>query len=1742
MSASTKELLNVKNLSVVNSKGNEDIAYYTCACMYHTQSTETNGTVRAVNVVDLESPGKITVYKKGVDTPATVDLNDFNTARDLYRKIKDNADATFTEKEHREMKKNLTMFIYAAYSIPPEGGYYDEWGDGSSGWNSAEAICKYYWWSKDVQKYIMSTGLLDSSFCHSQSAGLYAPSTHAEYEKIVDKILESPSLEKQETTLEPTVDYKNGKAYIGPFKIKYTGGTPSIKIAGNEVKWVEKVNDEYNQEQEASAYVSQKEFYVVLDEETAKNLPEIKVDFELSYSSYKVKLFLVKNGTEDGQCLMYHAGKEDTGSIPESWIVNQEEPKYGDLTIIKKDESGNVLQGVEFAIWKKDKGYMKLSKDSKFISEIDEEIDINDYDVEYVQVADTNQVTKFITNSAGKIVIKNLEYSDGRIDYNYWACEEANNRYGYKGMKLGTVTITQGCKVEQVQGDAEIEFSIGEEITEVELTVENKPELSNLEIIKVSSDEQTVLSEVKFKIEIGTGKYLQLQDVNGIVTSSTGEITINKDNVAQGSQYAVKYVDKIEEATIFITDSNGKIIIKNLEVNEGLESKYTYTVRELENTNYGYGSSNNSSLTEKILELKLNENNTITLKNTQDLGDLQLEKIDKSNQNIKLSNVGFVIEAIPSLEKEYAYITLYNTKGDLVSSVGKEVTINAKNKAQDASNGREYELRYYYSDKQYKEMTDEEKLKITKFITGEDGILKVNNLEVYSPKTGEKYTYKLIEVSNENYGYDVDSVELGDIVLETNETTVKQLENEPIYVKISGYVWIENSEGKSNKYDGVYTTDGEDQKLTDLYIIENGKLVKNPKATTPVEIKLRDKDGNIIKEMPDEFDENGKYTFVDIEIQKMSEYEVVFVYDGFYYTTIVEQLDKDNGSKVKEVASERKNLSNKFATVKNNNEVVSKDGTVNTVEYYKDGHTSTVSRLNFDTTVSANTGETNYNLKAKYDEIKANTTEPVEGIDNINMGIVLREQPKISINSDIYSALIEFEGYKYNYKYNGRQNYYENKNGDDIGVKFEQENTEERYTLTVYSSDVQAAKDYNKELKLDITYKIQIANESKTLVVMPKQIINYFDARYDIKAVGLGLDESTHTVTDLLTCSTPQNVEGHPEYKSTIIDFSQLIQAQHGNVKNLYITFSVQRDAILDLLNNKSTYHNATEILSYTSYYGEETSKVDGMQYITDQTKAGEVYAGIDKMSAPGNMEIVLKEHPNGEGTKILDTTNYEDDTTSAPSLLLKAEDARKVSGHIWEDGISNTSDNQKLGDGIYRENEKPIQGVKVTLHHVNNDGTVGDIAIYSNGAQVTTTTNESGNYTFGYYDEQNKKHVGILPGRYVIKYTYNNSSYIVGHRNINVNDYKSTIIKSEAVKKAFDRNDNERWYLAEEANRYSDARDNINLRPEYNPNIDPNLTVTNSTYNELIKVDTMDAYTPIMNIGIEFTNLDEADALTLEIVKELKNVDFGIVERPDIDITIKKEITGLEIVAQNGTNIIPYGDPSDVNTKMQYVRKLPGLITAELETKLLQGAKLNLEYTISIVNNSDRDYMESEYYYYGTGGRTESTTRAKQVVDYLDSTMTLSSEQNEGIWEVKTIDNLYAEGNELIHEDVYNALRTSKYNIATTSAFEEVTSGNEKSVKLYATKYLAVDDKISEQNHVEIIELTGKRAIKESIPGNYNPVTSEPNEQDDDKVQFVLTPPTGTKVQYGVYIIAIFATLSILVLGIAVIKKKIIK
>ena len=1450
----------------------------------------------------------------------------------------------------------------------------------------------------------------------------------------------------------------------------------------------------------------------------------------------------------------------------------------GNLEIVKKDanDATKVLQNVEFIIGinKNDKEYITLYDiNENKIPAVKGTVTINEnnvariteesveYRVEYV--TNESDATIFLTDPNGKIVINNVEvYKSKTEKYTYTAYEVNNHNYSYNDGNSNVI----------------FELTVGETKT---VTVENVGGVAHIGLIKCDEENQEkVLEGVEFKIT-GIRGYIALYDEGGNKkTSIKGTVTINKENVATSTEYRVGYVTNESDATTFITNEEGKIVINNVEVYKSATETITYIAKEIYNPNYGYGSGDNYKEIE-ITNLTVNEITEVTISNQNNLTGITLKrdddgdasgKHDEDYPNIKLEDVEFVLGT--HIEKTKSYIMLYDQEGKFVSRVKGNIIINSENTAQVDGTGIEYRLEYYQTTKDYKEFTDDEKANITIFLTGSQGELSVENLETYKKETGEKYTYTLIEVFNPHYGYNSEFEK--DINVESGQMTEVEVPNTQEYIKLSGYVWIENTGGKSNEYDSVYTNTSSDIKLTDLYLIdENGEVAGiNTVADIPVQVKLYKKDGTLIKDKPDEFNtETGEYTFNEIEVSELSNYEVVFIYDGFYYTTIVENLQIDNGSKAKENSAKRDELNNKFAIIQDESEVVTNDGTVNTMTYTKEGKVSTVERFNFDTTISASTNDTKYDLANKLHEIKSAATTPVSGITNINMGLVLREQPKISLNSNIYNVIVGFEGAKYNYKF-GESGAFK-----DIGVNLEQKGTSLRYSSTIYGSDIQGAMEQGKDLNVYITYEVQAINDSNTLSVLPRQIINYYDSRYELVGVGLGLD-STYQITESLTYAIQEGrAQGKDEYKAVIINFNQKLELKEYNYKSFYITFKLStgseneanRNAIYGLLNGSSTFHNASEILSYTSYYGENTSMMEGTQYISDTTTAGSVYAGIDKESQPGNLELKLTDYidkdGNKDGTQVLDTSLYEPDSTSAPSLLLdageKVEGVRRISGNIWEDLDDNKEDIERLGNGYIDAEEKFIANVTVTLFEANPDGTIGNVAKYSDGVtNIITTTDENGSYTLGYYDEATKKYNGILPGKeYIIQYTYGNESYIVGeNRYLNVNDYKSTIITSDVIETAIkETSENvtyngveypiKRWHLIKEDNRYSDAIDDFDTRTSLDEEV-----VNYSTYEDTILAETtMDAYSPVMYIPIEYTPTDSVEMLDISedsIVKEkqfisnLENVDFGIIERPRVNITIDKEITSLGISTQIGADIIPEGNPSDPNSEMQYVKTgLDGLVQAEIETNLLQGAGLHLEYTITLKNDCELDYTAEDYYYYGIipEGATERTLKISKVVDYLDGTMSIETEKSGigEVWKETSISDLTTAG--LISPETIEGLNNGNYTILSTEAFNEIQSGEEKSIKLYTTKVLASSAEIQERNHVEIIELIGGRTIKNSIPGDYNPATATPNQQDDDNVRLIVTTPTGTTMNYMPYMIAVPVTLVIVILGIAIIKKKVL-
>ena len=1562
-------------------------------------------------------------------------------------------------------------------------------------------------------------------------------------------------------------------------------------------------------------------------------------------------------------------------------------PELSNLTIEKVGGDGKTKQqDVEFVIWQLSGGYVRLFEEQenglKFVetikSKVGEPIDFKNYVIGYSESVTGEIVpTRFITNEIGQIQIINIEtYNKYKIDQNncHFVSEVKNDNYGYKARIIEAATIIDGrfsnfdgTESYIRQSDSAVKFILGENTI---LTIKNKPQLANVLIKKENTDGE-VLPNVEFELwQYFKGGYVRLFEEKENRLEFVEKIKSENGKPIDFENYVIENVLEVTEDTLptrFITNESGQLQINNLETHYNSKLEY-YVISETKNDNYGYkgmtienaiiegGTLSNFDNTQsyirqrdRAVKFMITKNATLTIKNKPQLGNMLIHK--QSTNGSVLKDVEFIIS-----RGENEYIVLKDSKGNNLNpnKINEEAIIDL-----DGSFGKnEYSITY-----------SNDKEEATVFITGEEGTINIKNLEVYQPykisrsNTGvvntqpTLYEYTLHEVANPNYGYVLMNTENLKLNLIAGETKEEKLYNKQIYTKLSGYVWIEKKDySKDNAYDLLYNESTADIKLTDLYITNgDGKLKRNLNAMVPVKILLRNTTTKEIRE-PDEYiyqgekDKNindaGKYTFIDVEIEKLSEYEIVFEYDGFYYSTIIPKIEANNGSKVKENEEDRTLLNQKFGTVESGDKIVSKNGKTEKV-IYGEVENCNSELLGFETAnLTKVQAKTIVGISEMFNDAQGGI------VDNINMGLLERDQPILWIDNNISNVKVnlnvngEENTYTYNYKDGERvflneEYYYEKIDGvykpvkvnkEDEGTILLKDELEEGIKTssipqTIVKSDLSAAiKDQNDGIEMGVSmiYKISVNNSSGKLTSVVHKIKNYFDSRYIIEEIGLSINNNV--IGDIIYKANP---EGHFEgelvditlkenvgftydagitpvenlkYNSVIIPLGKDgIRLKSLESRNIYIKYRLNDTALEDLINGETYYNNAAEIIKYSTYYEDsvgtglvkdENNKITKMDISTENIKedeetrrTGEIYAGITLGNRPDNIELKLIKH---EDVLKFDDSKYEIDSKEAQTLILDAEGVRTISGNIFEDSASRTGDNQWIADGKFDKNsESGISNVKVELYNVGNNGAIGSKATYANNEPVVAEAID-GKYKLGGYTDGAGNVYGILPGKYIIQYTYGSyddkQTFINDEDNtiIDVMEYKSTIISEDNPLKTEFKNNvdkteiNKSWFLLQGEN-YSAAIDNLRLRAEYLAPIEENTVNYGKLRGSGMKIlkedgtidyqdgeiDMMTAQTLPMNVNIHFTAEDNAEVIKKDEngqIKhenpstELENVNFGIVERPKIDIKINKEITEIEVIAQNGASVIPKGNPR--KSKMSYIAAPQNekSITAQIDPKLLQGATLNLEYTVTVENNSNIDYICEEYYYFGEKKEEfKNTPNAKLVVDYLDATMELDETKTENaIWKKESADLL--KSGEYINSDVHTALtkngENKTYYAYTTSAFEEVNIGEEpKSEKMYISKKLSISEDIKETNRVEIIEISGRRAITGAVPGNYNPSelvgTSGDlgymSESDWSKDEVNFMPPTGTIVDYGMYTIAAVVMFTILTIGIIVIKKKVI-
>lgn len=989
-------------------------------------------------------------------------------------------------------------------------------------------------------------------------------------------------------------------------------------------------------------------------------------------------------------------------------------------------------------------------------------------------------------------------------------------------------------------------------------------------------------------------------------------------------------------------------------------------------------------------------------------GSLKVVKVNKDNTTVKLPGVGFYIQ-----HKE----------------TGK----------------------YIYRDNSGKITYVTERANATEFVTDQKGEILIRDLIVG--------TYIAYETKNPNYGYEMIS-EGKEKTIVVDKTEELEIGNKQVYVKLSGYVWVDKIAGKTSDRNDLYKDSNNDP----YDVLLDG-----------IKVRLKDRrTGEIVQETITA--NGGAYLFNDVLIEKLRDYYVEFEYDGLTYTNVVPHIDRDNGSKSAEGEQVRNAFNQNFTVVEgeSRNTGYTRDANGNrkhNLLYHinEAEHEATLIN-NGQYIITANTDVPNYIIRDHF------TYGQIE-IKYINLGLYEREKIDLAVVKDLQNVRLTINGYEHTYIYAQRfLNAGEYGDGFNVGVKFGSKYGSMSYSRAIYKSDYEYVneKDKSKELKVYITYQIGIRNQSSNLIAKINNMVDYYDSKYQIVNVGTSLDEKGNVVGNISHTESAYN----DAYTKTIINNATIVNAQQQ--ANIYVQFALNREAIVNILNNGENLKNVVEINSYSIYDGNK------------------IYAAIDVDSNPGNCV------PG-------DTRTYEDDTDSSPALKLEVADQREMTGKVFLDETSGELMTGKIrqGSGAYEEGEPGIEGVELTLTENTGSGKV-----------YTAKTNVNGDFLISNY----------IPGDYTLTYTWGDQKYTV-------QSYKGTVYDSTRDQS------NKKWYKENVGIRLTDAIDDYATRLKIDEELKNITSGTKTTIDKMnsttptmgIGVEYETTYTASMgdryvyrieNVDFGIVERPRQDLALSKRVKTLKATLTGGTDIVNLTIDENGNITG-------DRNSVAYMGPSiDDN----------GFVKLELDNEVIQGCIIEVGYEIKATNQSELDYLSEKFYKYGVVEGNVVVVEPIAIIDYLDNKWAFDSDKNPQ-WKIKTVDELKTLVAEQVYSNTESTVG-DKTILHTDSLKGQKLQPMQSSqvVLLNVAKTLATTDEIALDNETEIIELskTGG-SMPQSIPGNYIPGKGHTETDDDMAETTIVTPNTGDNQNYLIPIVIGTIALIMLGVGVIIIKKRVL-
>ena len=1146
---------------------------------------------------------------------------------------------------------------------------------------------------------------------------------------------------------------------------------------------------------------------------------------------------------------------------------------------------------------------------------------------------------------------------------------------------------------------------------------------------------------------VDVGEYYRIGPFNWNFQGTVEEVTVTGDNgdVASSNVRFVKYsgntanvIDKTEIATgeSFYVDVNSKANMKEF---KGIKIK---TKSEADSTKV-YGAKIwmlESSAYQNVIYVDVESKELpATGEGTEEYSvpltiNIGLNKVDDRDEKIPLDHVGFKLKA--SVYRDGNWVTRY---------IGNDLKWSVSNIEQ---------AKIFYTDK--------------------DGKLNAT----ISGETTAENSMKAVEATNDKYGY---AQNIGKEFTLNKEHEVK-ITNHQYKVKLSGYVWLDTETGKTTLRDDQYKQEDDN----------------DGEGFNGITVYLRDKNGNEIKRTTTSelglYSEinGGEYQFVDVDLDAIQkgEYYVEFEYCGLRYQSVAAKLTQNNGSKAIDTAT-RNVLDSKFTSVDGNGtQSLNINGV--TVNYNNTANYSSSIKDCSGCNVYARTNEAGFNIYNSF-------TPGAEEIRYVNLGLFKKAQTDYSLMQDLYNVRVSVNGFSHIYRYGSVR--YTN-NGNDVnadsswnvGVKFQKNNG--TYKRAIYTADAEyeAPNHKDNELKVYVTYKIAVNNES-TYLGRINSIVDYADKNFDMIAAGTAIDDKDN-ITGNLQYGNKQ--EYNDKYSKYVIDINT--ELTPGQAKFVYVQFQLNREAVLKIVNNQEVLNNVAEINSYTTFKDNNT-----------QTPV----AVVDKDSVPANITV-------GK----IDT--YEDDTDAATSLKLELKNARSIVGTVFVDNATVNKDNERLGNGVYDNGEATVAGVKVRLDEIGKDDSSYD------GERISkeVTTDENGNF----------KIEGYIPGNYNLTYTWGNKTYKVQY-------YKGTIYDESR-----DQNDKE-WYKKDVNTRKTDALDNIDTRKTIDAemrkitrnNAEDEINKAYEGTSDVIKTTSMDSKTPAMSFSVEYdTTITDGNDDKVEFI--VKNVDFGIVERAKQLMDISKRVSAFKITLANGqvlmdAEVTEDGKLKGSHSNLSYMGptntngiNVNGILRAELDSELIEGATVEVTYAIKVTNVSEKDYDSPNYYLYGNKkGAQLIKNSVTGVIDYLDGKIVFVPDNT---WEKK--ENTFIEevnASEKGNTDYLNSIKT----YYTSKLQKDLAPGESNEVTLKASKLLTSSEDNTFDNKTEIVDVTRKDG---DITGTPVKVTWNNGKfffDTDNAEKTVIIPSTGENRNYVLPTVIGIIAVAIVGVGVFFIKKYVV-